>query len=195
MRPDAAPIQLGLDAFEQVLGVRPLLVRSGGTLPIVPALEAKGIPTIITGFGTPESNVHSPNERILYRYFDQGIDTAAGCTPSSASSAADDPRELLAEPAEVVLQIPEAGGLHAVRLRRVDPLPQLLDLVEERGNELRSADGKLVCDGCHHAALPSSSSAGSSTGRRAGTWAGRMKATVIVAPATRSPRRTNSATR
>jgi acetylornithine deacetylase/succinyl-diaminopimelate desuccinylase-like protein len=77
MRPDAAPIQLGLDAFEQVLGVRPLLVRTGGTLPIVPALEAKGIPTIITGFGLPESNVHSPNEKFLYRYFDQGIATAA----------------------------------------------------------------------------------------------------------------------
>jgi acetylornithine deacetylase/succinyl-diaminopimelate desuccinylase-like protein len=77
MRPDAAPIQHGIAAFEQVLGVRPLLVRSGGTLPIVPALEKKGIPTIITGFGTPESNVHSPNERILYRYLDQGVDTAA----------------------------------------------------------------------------------------------------------------------
>ena len=77
MRPDSGPIQRGLEAFEQVLGVRPLLVRSGGTLPIVPALEAKGIPTIITGFGTPESNVHSPNERILYRYLDEGVDTAA----------------------------------------------------------------------------------------------------------------------
>jgi acetylornithine deacetylase/succinyl-diaminopimelate desuccinylase-like protein len=77
MRPDAPPIQLAADAFEQVLGVRPLLVRSGGTLPIVPALEAKGIPTIISGFGLPESNVHSPNEKFLYRYFDQGIDTAA----------------------------------------------------------------------------------------------------------------------
>jgi acetylornithine deacetylase/succinyl-diaminopimelate desuccinylase-like protein len=77
MRPDAAPIQLGADAFERVLGVRPLLVRSGGTLPIVPALEAKGIPTIISGFGLPESNVHSPNEKFLYRYFDAGIDTAA----------------------------------------------------------------------------------------------------------------------
>jgi acetylornithine deacetylase/succinyl-diaminopimelate desuccinylase-like protein len=77
MRPDAPAIQLGAEAFEQVLGVRPLLVRSGGTLPIVPALEAKGIPTIITGFGLPESNVHSPNEKFLYRYFEQGIDTAA----------------------------------------------------------------------------------------------------------------------
>jgi acetylornithine deacetylase/succinyl-diaminopimelate desuccinylase-like protein len=77
MRADAPAIQLGADAFERVLGVRPLFGRAGGTLPIVPALEAKGIPTIITGFGTPESNVHSPNEKFLYRYFDQGIDTAA----------------------------------------------------------------------------------------------------------------------
>ena len=77
MRPDSPAIQLGLEAFEQVLGVRPLLVRSGGTLPIVPALADKGIPTVLTGFGLPESNVHSPNEKFLVRYFEQGVDTAA----------------------------------------------------------------------------------------------------------------------
>jgi acetylornithine deacetylase/succinyl-diaminopimelate desuccinylase-like protein len=76
-RPDAPAIKLGLDAFEQVLGVRPLLVRSGGTLPIMPALADKGIATILTGFGLPESNVHSPNERFLVRYFEQGVATAA----------------------------------------------------------------------------------------------------------------------
>jgi acetylornithine deacetylase/succinyl-diaminopimelate desuccinylase-like protein len=76
-RPDAPAIQLGLDAFERVLGVRPLLVRSGGTLPIMRALADKGIPTILTGFGLPESNVHSPNEKFLVRYFEQGVDTAA----------------------------------------------------------------------------------------------------------------------
>ncbi len=75
--PSAPAIQLGLKAFEQVLGVKPLLVRSGGTLPIMPALEHKGIPTILTGFGLPESNVHSPNEKFLVRYFEQGVDTAA----------------------------------------------------------------------------------------------------------------------
>jgi len=75
-RPDAPAIQLGLEAFEQVLGVRPLLVRSGGTLPIMRALADKGIATILTGFGLPESNVHSPNEKFLVRYFEQGVDTA-----------------------------------------------------------------------------------------------------------------------
>jgi acetylornithine deacetylase/succinyl-diaminopimelate desuccinylase-like protein len=77
MRPDSPAVQLGLEAFEQVLGVKPLLVRAGGTLPIVPALADKGIPTVLTGFGLPESNVHSPNEKFLVRYFEAGVDTAA----------------------------------------------------------------------------------------------------------------------
>ena len=74
--PDAAAIQLGLDAFERALGTRPLLIRSGGTLPIVPALVAKGIPTVVTGFALHESNVHSPNERLLLDYLPLGVDAA-----------------------------------------------------------------------------------------------------------------------
>ena len=77
MKPDSPAVQLGLVAFERVLGVKPLLVRSGGTLPIVPALAARGIQTVLTGFALPESNVHSPNERFLVRYFAQGVETAA----------------------------------------------------------------------------------------------------------------------
>src|SRR5262249_55115259 len=69
VRPDSPAVRLGLDAFERALGVRPRLVRSGGTLPVVPALADRGIPTILTGFGVPESNVHSPNERMIVRYF------------------------------------------------------------------------------------------------------------------------------
>jgi acetylornithine deacetylase/succinyl-diaminopimelate desuccinylase-like protein len=74
--PDARALELGQEAFERVLGKRPLLVRSGGTLPIVPALVAKGIPTIVTGFGLPASNIHAPNERLLYEYLPKGIETA-----------------------------------------------------------------------------------------------------------------------
>jgi acetylornithine deacetylase/succinyl-diaminopimelate desuccinylase-like protein len=74
--PDAPAVQLAQDAFERTMGRRPLLVRSGGTLPIVPALVEKGIPTIVTGFATPESNIHSPNERLLAEYLPLGIETA-----------------------------------------------------------------------------------------------------------------------
>jgi acetylornithine deacetylase/succinyl-diaminopimelate desuccinylase-like protein len=77
VRPDTPAVQLGLQAFEKTLGVRPLLVRGGGTLPIMPALADAGIPTLLTGFGVPESNVHSPNEKFLVRYFDEGVNTAA----------------------------------------------------------------------------------------------------------------------
>jgi len=74
--PDAAAIRLGLDAFERALGVRPALIRSGGTLPIVPALADKGIPTVITGFGLPDSQIHSPNERLVAEYVPLGIAAA-----------------------------------------------------------------------------------------------------------------------
>jgi acetylornithine deacetylase/succinyl-diaminopimelate desuccinylase-like protein len=39
------------------------------------ALENRAVPTVLTGFGLPESNVHSPNERFLVPYFAAGIDT------------------------------------------------------------------------------------------------------------------------
>ena len=58
-------VKIAQDAFETAFGIRPILTRSGGTLPIMPALADKGIPTILTGFALPESNVHSPNERML----------------------------------------------------------------------------------------------------------------------------------
>jgi acetylornithine deacetylase/succinyl-diaminopimelate desuccinylase-like protein len=74
--PDAKAIQLGLDAFEKALGVRPALIRSGGTLPIVPALADKGIPTVITGFGLPDSQIHSPNERLVAEYVPLGTGAA-----------------------------------------------------------------------------------------------------------------------
>ncbi len=73
---DARAVTLGLDAFERALGVRPVLGRSGGTLPIVAALAAKGIATIITGFSLPDANIHSPNENMLVEYIPAGIAAA-----------------------------------------------------------------------------------------------------------------------
>ena len=75
--PEARPLQLGLDAFERSFGVRPTLVRSGGTLPVAAALAAKGIPTILTGLALPDSNIHAPNERLPEDYIPRGIDVAS----------------------------------------------------------------------------------------------------------------------
>jgi acetylornithine deacetylase/succinyl-diaminopimelate desuccinylase-like protein len=75
--PGSPAVQLGLEAFARAVGRRPLLVRSGGTLPIVPALAEKGIPTILTGFALPDSNIHSPNENLLAEYLPLGVKAAA----------------------------------------------------------------------------------------------------------------------
>jgi acetylornithine deacetylase/succinyl-diaminopimelate desuccinylase-like protein len=74
--PDAPAVRLAADAFERVVGRRPLLLRSGGTIPLVPALADRGIPTILTGFSLPNANMHSPNERLLARYVPLGVEAA-----------------------------------------------------------------------------------------------------------------------
>lgn len=74
--PDATAIRLGQAAFERVVGRRPALIRTGGSIPLVPALGDKGIPAIITGFGLPDSQIHSPNERLVADYVPLGIATA-----------------------------------------------------------------------------------------------------------------------
>jgi acetylornithine deacetylase/succinyl-diaminopimelate desuccinylase-like protein len=75
VRADAQAVQLGLDAFEHVLGTRPVLNRTGGAIPLVSALSEKGVPTILTGFALNESNVHSPNERLVAHYLPLGVET------------------------------------------------------------------------------------------------------------------------
>jgi acetylornithine deacetylase/succinyl-diaminopimelate desuccinylase-like protein len=74
--PDAPAVRLAQDAFERVVGRRPLLLRTGGTIPLVPALAEKGIATVLSGFALPGANVHSPNERLLARYIPLGVAAA-----------------------------------------------------------------------------------------------------------------------
>jgi len=73
---DAPAILLAGDAFEQVVGARPLLVRTGGTLPIYAGLVARGLPTLATGFGIEsECNVHAPNENVPDDALEVGVAT------------------------------------------------------------------------------------------------------------------------
>ena len=76
VRPDDPAIKLGQEAFERVVGGRPLLIRIGGSLPVMAALERSSIPTILTGFDLPEGNIHSPNERFRVDHIPLGVETA-----------------------------------------------------------------------------------------------------------------------
>jgi acetylornithine deacetylase/succinyl-diaminopimelate desuccinylase-like protein len=74
--PGDRAVQLAADAFEDTVGARPLLVRSGGTLPIYAGLVGRGFPTLATGFGIEsECNVHAPNENVPEDAIGIGIET------------------------------------------------------------------------------------------------------------------------
>jgi acetylornithine deacetylase/succinyl-diaminopimelate desuccinylase-like protein len=73
---DNDAFRLGREAIGAVFGVEPLVVRAGGTLPILPALAARGIPTIMAGLALPDSHTHSPNERMLLETFPLGVAAA-----------------------------------------------------------------------------------------------------------------------
>jgi acetylornithine deacetylase/succinyl-diaminopimelate desuccinylase-like protein len=77
LTPTGSPaIALAADAFEHVIGARPYLVRSGGTLPIYASLVDRGLPTLATGFGIEnECNVHAPNENVPEDFVEVGVAT------------------------------------------------------------------------------------------------------------------------
>jgi acetylornithine deacetylase/succinyl-diaminopimelate desuccinylase-like protein len=77
LTPAGSPaIALAADAFEHVVGARPYLVRSGGTLPIYASLVDRGLPTLATGFGIEnECNVHAPNENVPEDFVEVGVAT------------------------------------------------------------------------------------------------------------------------
>jgi acetylornithine deacetylase/succinyl-diaminopimelate desuccinylase-like protein len=60
------PLLLALDrALEETWGVRPAYIRIGGGIPVVAQLQEElGIPSILTGFGLPDDQIHGPNEKL-----------------------------------------------------------------------------------------------------------------------------------
>jgi acetylornithine deacetylase/succinyl-diaminopimelate desuccinylase-like protein len=73
--PGSEVVQIGLDAFEHVRDTRPLLVRSGGSIPVVATLAERGVPAIVTGFSRPTAQMHSPNENLPASALDEGLAT------------------------------------------------------------------------------------------------------------------------
>jgi acetylornithine deacetylase/succinyl-diaminopimelate desuccinylase-like protein len=76
MSPDDPVMHAAQRAIERATGVAPVTMRSGGSIPVMAALIARGTPTILSGFGTSEDNIHSPNERIRLRNLAWGMASA-----------------------------------------------------------------------------------------------------------------------
>lgn len=69
----AAPFRVLDRAFEEVSGRRPVAVRAGGSIPVVPRLGIAGAPVILTGIGLPDDGLHSPNEKLTLTQLWEGI--------------------------------------------------------------------------------------------------------------------------
>ncbi|MDA7858729.1 dipeptidase [Mariniblastus sp.] len=71
---DSPYMEAAADAIEQGFGVRPVFVRSGGSIPVVNAFtEMLGIDTLLLGWGQDDDNLHSPNEKFSLEDFHRGI--------------------------------------------------------------------------------------------------------------------------
>jgi acetylornithine deacetylase/succinyl-diaminopimelate desuccinylase-like protein len=73
---DTEALRIAREAFGVVFGSPPLVVRAGGTLPVLAALARRRIPTVMTGLALPDSHTHSPNERMLVETFPLGVAAA-----------------------------------------------------------------------------------------------------------------------
>jgi acetylornithine deacetylase/succinyl-diaminopimelate desuccinylase-like protein len=65
--PDSRALTLAREAITRACGTPPVLVRSGGSIPIVADMAARGYPVILGGFSLPADGLHAPNESYALR--------------------------------------------------------------------------------------------------------------------------------
>jgi len=69
--PETRAIAVAGRALERALGVAPVFVRSGGSIPAVAELAARGMAVVVTGFSVEDDAIHAPNESIRLRALEQ----------------------------------------------------------------------------------------------------------------------------
>ena len=73
MSPDSPDAQAALRALRGAFGTEPVLLREGGSIPIVNQFKAiLGADTLLLGLALPDDNAHSPNEKFDLDIFAQG---------------------------------------------------------------------------------------------------------------------------
>lgn len=73
--PNHPLLQKAAESYSAAFGKESVFVRLGGSIPVVESIdELFGMPVILLGFGTPEDNLHSPNESFPLDHFDKGIE-------------------------------------------------------------------------------------------------------------------------
>ncbi len=76
VRRDGPAMKAASRAYAEAFGREPVLVREGGSIPVVATFQSVlGIETILMGFGLPDDRLHSPNEKFHLPNFYKGIET------------------------------------------------------------------------------------------------------------------------
>jgi acetylornithine deacetylase/succinyl-diaminopimelate desuccinylase-like protein len=72
---DSEEVQALAKAMETVWGSRPVYYRVGGSIPVVSDMKTLlNAPSVLTGFGLPDDNLHAPNEKLTLGPWYKGID-------------------------------------------------------------------------------------------------------------------------
>jgi acetylornithine deacetylase/succinyl-diaminopimelate desuccinylase-like protein len=81
----AKPLRLGVDhptaqaamrALEATFGQAPVLIRSGGSIPVAALFDSMlGMPIVMLGFSNPDDNAHAPNETMVLLNYETGLRT------------------------------------------------------------------------------------------------------------------------
>jgi acetylornithine deacetylase/succinyl-diaminopimelate desuccinylase-like protein len=75
---DSPAMRLASEAVEVGFGQKPILVRGGGSIPVVGLLKKElNVDTLLVGFGLPDDRIHSPNEKFDLDCLHNGARTAA----------------------------------------------------------------------------------------------------------------------
>lgn len=78
METDHPAVQAGVEALEKGFGKRPVYIRDGASIPIVSLFhEVMQAPVVMLGFGRPDDNLHSPNEKFNLEDFQKARRTCA----------------------------------------------------------------------------------------------------------------------
>ncbi|MEJ8804531.1 dipeptidase [Pontibacter sp. H249] len=73
---DSVAYQAAARAYEDTFGVKPIPVRSGGSIPIVAMFKSElGLDSVLMGFGLDSDAIHSPNEHFGIFNYMKGIET------------------------------------------------------------------------------------------------------------------------
>lgn len=80
--PTSPAAQAGLRALEIAFGARPVLLREGGSIPIVTEFKRiLGADTLLLGLALPDDNAHSPNEKFSLDNYAAGMRMGAALWP------------------------------------------------------------------------------------------------------------------